>query len=142
MTNFKLSLIQCYSRVHDHICKQGPEQSLHCYLQSGNYNSCPEALQPMNANTTNLSIKMKFSFVMSMGQRKSPWPTRYQLGALTTELRETLGELGHLLSSYVTHVLRAAEDLQCRKHHMCNKKLRWQMLSSVNKYSPSLTFTI
>ena len=35
-------------------------------------------------------------------------PLRYRLGALTTELRETLGELGHLLGSYVTRVLHTA----------------------------------
>ena len=48
----------------------------------------------------------------------------YQLGALTTELRETLAELGHLLGSYVTHVLHTARisSVECRKHHVitCN----------------------
>ena len=50
-------------------------------------------------------IKMIWSLGTRVGQRKvlsprwesNPRPPRYRLGALTTELRETLGELGHLL---------------------------------------------
>ena len=46
-------------------------------------------------------IKMKYSFVTSVGQGKNlspwrylnPWHPRYRLGAVTTELRETLGEV-------------------------------------------------
>ncbi len=38
----------------------------------------------------------------------NPWPPRYRLGALTNELRETRGELGHLLGRYVTRVLHSA----------------------------------
>ena len=62
-------------------------------------------------------IKIKCSFATSAGQSKNlspqresnPWPPRYQLGALTTELRETLGELGHLLSgSYVTREMHTS----------------------------------
>ena len=52
--------------------------------------------------------KIKLSFVASVGQRQSLssrrgsslWSPRYWMGALTTELREALGELGHLLVSY------------------------------------------
>ena len=66
------------------------------------------------------TIKMNLPFVASMGQREnlSPrresnsWPPRYRLGALTTELRETLGELGHFtfLTCYVL------QDLEVNKH--------------------------
>ena len=60
---------------------------------------------------------MKCSIATSVGQRKhlssrresNPWPPRYRLGALTTELRESHSELGHLLAgSYVTRVLHTA----------------------------------
>ena len=70
----------------------------------------------VNFNLGNQMIKMKCPFVTSMGQRKNlspqqetnPWPPRDQLGTLTTELQETLGELGNLLSSYVTRLLHTA----------------------------------
>ena len=47
-------------------------------------------------------------------------PCRYWLCALTSELQKIRGELGHLLGSYVTHVLHTARITQCRKRHMCN----------------------
>ena len=48
-------------------------------------------------------IKMKCSFVTSLEQRENlsllresnSWPSGYRLGAVTTELREALGGLGH-----------------------------------------------
>ena len=36
---------------------------------------------------------------MSPRRVSNPWPPSYRLGALTTELRETVGELGYLLGS-------------------------------------------
>ena len=61
-------------------------------------------------------IKMKCSFVTSVGQKKIRVPDGNRIhglpdtgwGALTTELRETLGELGHFLGSYLTRVLHTA----------------------------------
>ena len=35
--------------------------------------------------------------ILSPRRESNPWPPRYRLGALTTELRETRVELGHLL---------------------------------------------
>ena len=47
-------------------------------------------------------IKMIHSFVMC---EMNPWPSRYQLGALTTELQVTLGELAIFLGSVKTEGL-------------------------------------
>ena len=35
--------------------------------------------------------------ILSPRREWNAWPPRYRLGALTTELRETRSELGHLL---------------------------------------------
>ena len=53
------------------------------------------------------------------GTKKKILP-KYWLGTLTTELRESLGELSHLLDSYVTHTLHIArisnaESIKCLK---------------------------
>ena len=67
-------------------------------------------------------IKTICSFVTSMGQKKNipspqrelnPWPPRYQLSTLTTELHETHGELGHF--SRLIHVcdMRPANKTMC-----------------------------
>ena len=53
-------------------------------------------------------IKVICSFVISVGQRKNsesrresnPWPPRYRLDALTTELQETRDELGNFSSFF------------------------------------------
>ena len=55
-------------------------------------------------------IKMKCSFCHESGTKKPP---RYWLGALTTELRETLGEPDHLLSSYVTAGIGSVDSNVC-----------------------------
>ena len=48
-------------------------------------------------------IKKKIESPMGI----EPWPPRYRLGALTTELREVIGELGHQLG-HVTRALHTA----------------------------------
>ena len=75
---------------------------------------------------------MKCSFDTSVGQRKilsagresNPWPPKYRLGALTTELRETRCELGHLPRFICDTRPTYCSDQQYRKHHndMCNKQ--------------------
>ena len=55
-----------------------------------------------NFQHINHLIKVICSFLTSVGQN---WPPIYQLDALTTELREILGEQGKLLGSFVTRVL-------------------------------------
>ena len=53
--------------------------------------------------------------VTSVGQRKSEfrqdsnlWPPKHQEGALSTKLRKTHGQRGHILGSYLTRVLHTA----------------------------------
>ena len=74
-------------------------------------------------------IKMKCSFVTSMGiKKKSEFSTgfgpvsslaRYWLGALTTELRETPGELVHSYMKCILHTARMSEMfIHCQKKYL------------------------
>ena len=80
-----------------------------------------------------------------------PRPPTDLLGALTTELRETLGELDHLLGSYVTCVLYIArisnvESIICVINNELDGKFLFPTLVTNEHifiiYSPSLTSTI
>ena len=59
---------------------------------------CKNIMKSVNVELGVEMIKMKLAFAASVGQRiilsprrkSNPWPSRYQLGALTIELRENL----------------------------------------------------
>ena len=57
-------------------------------------------------------------------QRESnPWPSRYRLDALTTELLETRGEQGHILGSYMCDMCPAVDKNRQRKRHLSDNKV-------------------
>ena len=62
-------------------------------------------------------IKMKCSFAKKNFRvpdvNRNPWPSKYQLCALTIELRETLGELG-----YLSWFIRDMRPAYCLYHAM------------------------
>ena len=61
---------------------------------------------------------------LSPQRESNPWPSRYQLDCLTTELWETRGEQGHIVGSYMCDVCHVILQASTCRNDKC-KHLSW-----------------